>query len=230
MTGHRAESRIPRQQGPLARDAARGPGHHVQVVGGARADDGAEVVRAQRGVLSVEERVVERQLGGGVVADRGVARGLEEAVHPPVAVLEMRSGPRVARVAARQRGLVEHRVRAAGGVGLREPGRRAEAAAPDLRGEAEVAVEGAVLLAGDDEVADRGGAGRRRLSRARRDGRRRPHGPAQQRRARCAGPPQERLAREPVGPVRRRLRGPRPARGSVGRGLLSHSWGWSRRR
>src|SRR3954453_18377864 len=54
-----------------------------------------------------------------------------------------------------QRGLLEDRVQDAVGVGLGEAGRRAEAARLRLRGEAEVAVEGAVLLAGDDEVADR---------------------------------------------------------------------------
>ena len=156
MIGHSPRVEDPEAAIAVARDAARGAGHQVQAVGRGRAEDRAEVVRAQHGVGSVEQRVVERQLVRGVEAERGVARALEEAVHPPAVALDVRRGPRVRGVGAPQRGPVEHRVPAAGRVGLGEAGRRAEAAALHLRREAEVAVEGAVLLAGDHEVADRG--------------------------------------------------------------------------
>src|SRR3954451_20634194 len=137
---------------------------------------------------------LERQLAAGVVADRGLARALEEPVHAPGVVLEVRAGPGVVGVGGPQRGELERRVAAAGGVRLEVARRRAEALRLDFRREPVVVVERAVLLAGDHEVANRrvvaaapapGGRGRRGPDRPPEDGR-----------ARGAGPAQERLTRE----------------------------------
>src|SRR4029077_10638641 len=120
-----------------------------------------------------------------------------EAVHLPVVPLVVDIAPAVRRVCAPQRRQLERRMADTGGRRLRVSRRWAEPGRLHLRCVAEVVVKRPVLLARDDDVAERGlrlcitacprGSGCRRPERAACDGD-----------SRGPGPPEEDVSREGV--------------------------------
>ena len=132
-------------------DPAGGAGGQVEAIGPGWTQDRAEVVRTQR--RGLEQAVVERKVGCGVVAQGVDTVGGVKAVHRAAIILGVRCEPGMADVRSREAREVIRRHEAARAVGLRVVGRHAKSACE--RRVAIVMVERAILLHVDDDVPNR---------------------------------------------------------------------------
>src|SRR5262249_4756617 len=146
-------------------------------------------ISAQREL--VEQAVIERQFGGGVVAHRPNAVRREEAIHRAAVPLAVDGRPGMTDVFSRQGSELIRDDQPAVSVGLRVAGRRSESGGLHLRRVPVVVIERTILLAGDDDVLERQRDAR--LGR-RRGADRSPGSGREERRAAEAGAPQERTS------------------------------------
>src|SRR5882762_2251043 len=137
----------------VGRDPPRGSGRQIEPVRPRRTEEGAEVFPAEREL--VEETVVKGQLGRGVVPHRFDPVRHEEAVHHTDLPLAVYVRPRVADVRRREARELVWEDDATRAIRLRVARGRPEAGSLNLRRVAKVMVERAVLLAGDDHMAER---------------------------------------------------------------------------